>query len=121
MNRVAGRFFAGCRIPRQGHDPYGNQPPYTIEFEQFMNNIEKSVSANESNISRIAYKLWESAGRPAGRDLEFWLAAETQVRAGGSKLTSTISKNESFQKSTRAARGGVKKSWPKPYPSLPKF
>jgi hypothetical protein len=24
-------------------------------------------------------------------------------------------------KSSRATRGGVKKSWPKPYPSLPKF
>ena len=86
-----------------------------------MNKIEKSVSADESNVSRIAYQLWESAGRPAGRDLEFWLAAEAQVRAGGAKLTSAISKNESFQKSPRATRGGVKKSWPKPYPSLPKF
>jgi Protein of unknown function (DUF2934) len=26
-----------------------------------------------------AYELWEQAGRPAGRDLEFWLEAERQV------------------------------------------
>ncbi|KYG97511.1 DUF2934 domain-containing protein [Bradyrhizobium sp. DOA1] len=26
-----------------------------------------------------AYELWEQAGRPAARDLEFWLEAERQV------------------------------------------
>jgi hypothetical protein len=26
-----------------------------------------------------AYELWEDAGRPAGRDVEFWLEAERQV------------------------------------------
>jgi len=27
-----------------------------------------------------AYELWEEAGRPAGRDVEFWLEAERQVK-----------------------------------------
>ena len=26
-----------------------------------------------------AYELWEQAGRPAGRELEFWLEAERQI------------------------------------------
>jgi hypothetical protein len=26
-----------------------------------------------------AYELWEKAGRPAGRDLEFWLEAEREI------------------------------------------
>jgi len=26
-----------------------------------------------------AYELWEQAGRPPGRDLEFWLEAERQL------------------------------------------
>jgi hypothetical protein len=26
-----------------------------------------------------AYELWEEAGRPIGRDLEFWLEAERQI------------------------------------------
>lgn len=26
-----------------------------------------------------AYELWEQAGRPEGRDLEFWLGAERQI------------------------------------------
>jgi len=27
-----------------------------------------------------AYELWERAGRPPGRDLEFWLDAERQIK-----------------------------------------
>jgi len=27
-----------------------------------------------------AYELWEEAGRPTGRDVEFWLEAERQVK-----------------------------------------
>lgn len=30
-------------------------------------------------IRQRAHDLWEAAGRPSGRDLEFWLQAETDV------------------------------------------
>jgi hypothetical protein len=91
--------------------------------------IENNVTSDESSVSRVAYQLWEKAGRPAGRDLEFWLAAEAQVRAAvrpavavrtESAPSAPVAVKES-KPATRAARGGVKKSWPKPYPSLPKF
>ena len=29
-------------------------------------------------IANRAYRLWEKAGRPSGRDLDFWLAAENE-------------------------------------------
>jgi hypothetical protein len=29
-------------------------------------------------IAKRAYRLWEKAGRPCGRDLDFWLAAENE-------------------------------------------
>lgn len=32
------------------------------------------------NIASRAYLLWEQAGRPHGRDLEFWSQAEHQVQ-----------------------------------------
>jgi hypothetical protein len=35
-----------------------------------------------SDIAAQAYQLWEEAGRPADRDLEFWLLAEKQIRLG---------------------------------------
>lgn len=30
-------------------------------------------------IRRRAHELWEDAGRPCGRDMEFWQQAETEV------------------------------------------
>lgn len=33
-------------------------------------------------ISDRAYELWEQAGRATGRDLEFWLAAEREIKTG---------------------------------------
>jgi Protein of unknown function (DUF2934) len=34
----------------------------------------------ERRIRRRAKELWEQAGRPTGRDLEFWLQAEREFR-----------------------------------------
>ena len=87
--------------------------------------IENSVTHNEAGVSRLAYQLWENAGRPAGRDLEFWLAAENQLRAARVPVSAVpmieVPIKENASKSTRSTRGGVKKTWPKPYPNLPKF
>ena len=91
--------------------------------------MEQTVTVDESNVSRVAYQLWENAGRPAGRDLEFWLAAEAHVRsstkqigvARGAEASALSSREEKSERMARPARGGIKKTWPKPYPSLPKF
>lgn len=34
----------------------------------------------EKDIQHAAYFLWEQAGRPAGRDQEFWFAARERLR-----------------------------------------
>jgi hypothetical protein len=44
-------------------------------------NCPPNVAANRNEISHLAFQLWEKAGRPAGRDLEFWLGAEKQLLA----------------------------------------
>jgi len=49
-------------------------------------------------ISATAYQIWDKAGRPCGRDVEFWLEAEAQLQAtremdaaqAGGKRTSLI-------------------------------
>ena len=96
-----------------------------IETLNMNQNIEKSLKTDVASVSRLAYELWENAGRPAGRDLEFWLAAEAKLQitatpSFGSPVEQVTSK-QTPMKSNRATRGGVKKTWPKPYPSLPKF
>jgi hypothetical protein len=37
-------------------------------------------SVNVEQIRELAYLKWEQAGRPSGRDTEFWLAAEKELR-----------------------------------------
>jgi Protein of unknown function (DUF2934) len=53
------------------------------------NRIEQSVRVEESEIGAVAYRLWEQAGRPAGRDLQFWLDAESQLRPVAKAASST--------------------------------
>ena len=38
--------------------------------------------ASYEQISRTAYELWQQAGYPHGRDMEFWLAAEQRLQRG---------------------------------------
>ncbi|QOG16364.1 DUF2934 domain-containing protein [Bradyrhizobium sp. SEMIA] len=40
------------------------------------------AAAREEAIRKRAYELWLSAGRPGGRDLEFWLSAEREFLQG---------------------------------------
>jgi Protein of unknown function (DUF2934) len=39
----------------------------------------------EQQIRDHAQTLWENAGRPDGRDLEFWYAAEAELNAAESE------------------------------------
>ncbi|WP_128933989.1 DUF2934 domain-containing protein [Bradyrhizobium zhanjiangense] len=40
------------------------------------------AASREEAIRRRAYELWQNAGRPGGRDLEFWLSAEREFLRG---------------------------------------
>jgi hypothetical protein len=37
-------------------------------------------NVSEHEIAARAYQVWEAAGRPHGRAMEHWLAAEAQLR-----------------------------------------
>jgi len=41
--------------------------------------IQLAPSHNPDQIAGLAYGLWEQAGRPVGRDQEFWFKAEQQL------------------------------------------
>jgi hypothetical protein len=42
--------------------------------------VRAAVSAARPDIATRAYTLWQEAGSPAGRDMEFWLRAEAETR-----------------------------------------
>jgi hypothetical protein len=44
-----------------------------------------AVRRSKQEIRARAHELWEHHGRPAGRDLEFWLQAESELREHGSE------------------------------------
>lgn len=59
-------------------------------------------------IANRAHRLWEQAGQPEGRDLEFWLRAEGELRAGTptvvqSRNSALESADISGQKQTKRA------------------
>lgn len=39
------------------------------------------MSAEQEKIEHLAYRLWQEAGSPDGRDQEFWFAALAEVTA----------------------------------------
>jgi Protein of unknown function (DUF2934) len=45
--------------------------------------LQQRLEARRTNqqISARAREIWEQNGRPADRDLEFWLQAESEIRA----------------------------------------
>ena len=41
--------------------------------------IRDSSGEIKQSISDLAYEKWEIAGKPHGRDSEFWLSAESEI------------------------------------------
>jgi len=44
--------------------------------------LQQTLNARRANqeIRTRAHELWEQNGRPTGRDLEFWLQAEAEIK-----------------------------------------
>ena len=64
----------------------GHQVPVALETKLNGDKTMESTATGKKNIdpaliSAAAYQFWEKAGRPPGRDMEFWLEAEAQLRA----------------------------------------
>jgi|SRR6185503_13425308 len=51
--------------------------------------MSDSNTPTQEQITRRAYEIFIERGRPEGRDLEHWLEAEKQLRAGGQPKTAT--------------------------------
>ena len=91
------------------------------------NNIEHSKTLNESEVRVAAYQMWEKAGHPVGRDLQFWLDAEAQVRraanVGPVKPAGPLSasKNNTFDKAANVRSGPVQRNSAKPQQRMNRF
>ena len=69
-----------------------------------------STERHHNEVTNRAYRLWENAGRPHGRDLEFWVQAEAQAHGAetgdtrGLGATSAESAPQAAQSSPSVAR-----------------
>jgi hypothetical protein len=69
------------------------------------------------DVARRAYEIWESEGRPEGRDVEHWLAAEQQFLGADSHVTQTPAGAVSADDLADALSGG-KREHPQETPEL---
>ena len=55
--------------------------------EELKQRLQKRRAAKRSKdeIAARAREIWEQQGRPAGRDVEFWLQAKAELREPGSE------------------------------------
>jgi hypothetical protein len=61
-------------------------------------------TASSEQISSRARQLWQQAGSPEGRDLEFWLAAENELTTHGNQQASrNVSRNIEVEAGTEGA------------------
>jgi len=55
---------------------------------------DKGMNDRENGIRKLAYELWEQAGRPDGRSDEFWFAArfefERRAQTGKTQLGAPV-------------------------------
>ena len=55
------------------------EPPWVYQMlEDDERRKQEKQARRHERIARIAQKKWKKAGRPEGRDLEFWLEAEKE-------------------------------------------
>lgn len=56
-----------------------------IRLRRFADQLRRKLFASPSRrpeVTARAYELWEQAGRPSGRDVDFWLQAERELSGG---------------------------------------
>ncbi len=64
--------------------------------------MNTTSSPTPNAIAKLAYQLWENAGRPEGRAEEFWYEAERHLRAAAVAATAVLPRSPATE-STPAA------------------
>ena len=88
-----------------------------------------SKTVNQGEIAEVAYTMWEKAGHPANRDLQFWLDAEAQLRAAGKAATAPPAanpspvdlKNNAGREAAKVKPGLSQPNVSKPQQKVPRF
>ena len=63
--------------------------------------------SHSNDVESLAYHLWEKAGKPQGRDMDFWLEAEIALAKPATKPKATA---KPAAKAKAAAKPAAKKA-----------
>jgi hypothetical protein len=69
--------------------------------------MKSFIEPNEQEIARYAYYLWESEGRVAGRDLEYWLQAKAHLMANRKHEAGLLTAREMPEAKTVSKKAAV--------------
>lgn len=69
-----------------------------------INSPNKNAVISHAEISRVAYMNWEKDGRPQGRDAEYWLQAESHLKASWHLLHQEHVQNTPSQSAAATAK-----------------
>lgn len=107
--------------------PRANRPMARAPPASYLRSMRKKLPVPVPNATRAlplreevehrAYELWEREGRPEGRDLEHWLAAERQLLGADSDVTLTPAGAVRSEDLSDAVSGG-KRGHPQGTPEL---
>jgi Protein of unknown function (DUF2934) len=66
-----------------------------------------NAEALRKQVEERAYTLWESQGRPGGRDVEDWLQAETEITAARGTGSSANAPSSNASPAARKAEAEI--------------
>lgn len=70
-----------------------------------MNRLLRETEFTRDDVSRLAFMNWEKDGCPRGRDLDYWLEAEQQLKATWHLLARECRPNKSRKAPARKPSG----------------
>lgn len=76
----------GVRPAKAVKKPAPTAPTPKASVKTIATAVASRREITTDNIAACAYTLWDQSGRPHGRDMEFWLKAEQQLKQGSQSL-----------------------------------
>ena len=64
--------------------------------------------SHSTDVKDLAYRLWEEAGKPQDRDMDFWLQAEAALAKPAAKPKAAAAKPKAPAKAAAAPKAAAK-------------
>ncbi len=80
ITNITKKAQAGKTVATKAVAAKRSTSPKTSKTKPAQSTTTPQREITSETIAARAYVLWEQAGRPSGRDVEYWLQAESQLK-----------------------------------------